>query len=402
MRILILSQWFDPEPTFKGLLFAQELERRGHQVEVLTGFPNYPGGKLYPGYRLRFWQRERMGGISVLRVPLYPSHDRSVLGRVANYGSFAVSAALGSLFVTRPDVIYVYHPPATLGLPALLAKLWHRVPIVYDIQDLWPDTVAASGMMRNQTVLRLLNGWCRFVYSHADRIAVLSPGMKASLISRGVPEGKIETIYNWCDESAVGGNGELPATLGSGGDFTIVFAGTMGFAQALDTVLDAAQICARTVPHSRFIFIGGGVDRERLERRARALSLTNVRFIPRQPVSEIGRYLSAADVLLVHLRDDPLFRITIPSKTQAYMAAGKPILMAVRGDAADLVARSGGGIVCEPNDAASIAGAVESLASCNSERLAEMGQAGQEFYTRELSLIAGADSFERVLREAVN
>jgi glycosyltransferase involved in cell wall biosynthesis len=127
-----------------------------------------------------------------------------------------------------------------------------------------------------------------------------------------------------------------------------------------------------------------------------------VRFIPRQPVSEIGRYLSAADVLLVHLRDDPLFRITIPSKTQAYMAAGKPILMAVRGDAADLVARSGGGIVCEPNDAASIAGAVESLASCNSERLAEMGQAGQEFYTRELSLIAGADSFERVLREAVN
>lgn len=133
MHILIISQWFDPEPTFKGLAFARELVRHGHQVEVLTGFPNYPGGKLYPGYPVRLWQRECIDGIAVLRVPLYPGHGRSALGRIVNYASFAFSAALGSAFVARPDLVYVYHPPATIGLAALAAKMLYRVPIVYDI-----------------------------------------------------------------------------------------------------------------------------------------------------------------------------------------------------------------------------------------------------------------------------
>jgi colanic acid biosynthesis glycosyl transferase WcaI len=200
MRILILSQWFDPEPTFKGLAFARELVRRGHEVEVLTGFPNYPGGEVYPGFRVRPWQRERVGDISVLRVPLYPSHGRSVPGRLANYGSFALSASIGSAFVKRPDVIYVYHPPGTIGLPAIIARVFRRAPVVYDVQDLWPDTVAATGTLTHSTVLRLLGRWCRLVYRNADRLVVLSPGFKTALMERGVPESKIDVIYNWCDE----------------------------------------------------------------------------------------------------------------------------------------------------------------------------------------------------------
>ncbi len=402
MRILILSQWFDPEPTFKGVAFARELVRRGHEVEVLTGFPNYPGGKLYPGYRLRPWQRERVDDIPVLRVPLYPSHGRSMLGRVANYGSFALSATIGSAFVKRPDVIYVYHPPATIGLPAVAARMFRGVPIVYDVQDLWPDTVAATGMVNNSAVLRLLGRWCRFVYRQADRLVVLSPGFKKALMDRGVPEAKIDVIYNWCDETAVGRNGVCPVALGAPGEFTVLFAGTMGFAQGLDAVLQAASICTMSIPRARFIFVGGGIDRERLERTAAQMALPNVRFLPRQPMSEMGRFLSAADVLLVHLKDDPLFEITIPSKTQAYLAAGKPVLMAVRGDAAALVERSGAGIVCQPANPASIAAGVAELASTSPSRLVEMGHFGRKFYDRELSLSAGVSRFETVFRAVLN
>ena len=148
MRILILSQWFDPEPTFKGLLFARELAARGHDVEVLTGFPNYPGGHVYPGYRIRPWVREQIDGVSILRVALYPSHDKSAFGRALNYTSFAISAALiGTALIRKPAVVYVYHPPATIGFAATVIGFFRKVPFLYDIQDLWPDTVALSGMM---------------------------------------------------------------------------------------------------------------------------------------------------------------------------------------------------------------------------------------------------------------
>jgi glycosyltransferase involved in cell wall biosynthesis len=400
MKILILSQWFEPEPTFKGLAFAKELVRRGHQVEVLTGFPNYPGGRLYPGYRVRLWQRECIDGIAVLRVPLYPSHGRSALGRIANYVSFAFSAALGSAFVARPDLVYVYHPPATIGLAALAAKMFYRIPIVYDIQDLWPDSVATSGMMGNRRILQMLHRWCQLIYRKSERIVVLSPGFKSILVERGVAEEKIEVIYNWSDERALGASERPPVVLGAPGEFTVLFAGTMGVAQALDTVLDAARLCMDAVPRARFVLIGGGIDRERLERRAAEMELTNLCFLPRQPGSEIGRYLSAADVLLVHLRNEPLYRITIPSKTQAYLASGKPILMAVEGDAAALVQRSGAGLTCAPNSPDSLAGAVAKMASFSTERLNQMGAAGRDFYLRELSMAVGVDNFERIFAAA--
>jgi len=401
MRILILSQWFDPEPTFKGMAFARQLARRGHEVEVLTGFPNYPGGKLYPGYRVRFWQREVMQGIPVLRVPLYPSHDLSVVSRIANYSSFAVSAAIGSAFVKRPDVVYVYHPPATVGFPAIVARAFHRAPVVYDIEDLWPDTVAATGMMKSRAVLWLLDAWCHLVYCKADRLVVLSPGFKSALIDRGVPESKIEVIYNWCDEAAVG-TGVGRAALGAPGDFTVLFAGTMGLAQGLDAVLDAARICARSVPKARFVFVGGGVDRERLERRAREMRLTNVIFLARRPIDLMGPTFRGADACLIHLKDDPLFRITIPSKTQTYLAAGRPVVAAVRGDAADLITRAHAGVLAEPESPTSIAEAVGRLEQMPADQREALGKAGKAFYDRELSLHVAVKKFEALFEAVVD
>ncbi|GHG05378.1 hypothetical protein GCM10017783_17430 [Deinococcus piscis] len=401
MRILIISQWFDPEPTFKGVLFARELQRLGHEVEVLTGFPNYPGGKVYPGYRVRPWQREVVSGVPVLRVPLYPSHDGSGVKRAANYLSYAASATLGALLMRRPDVAYVYHPPATVALPAVVLRALKGVPFVYDIQDLWPDTLAATGMMENAAVLRGVSRAMDMVYRQAAHIAVLSPGFRQRLAERGVPEHKISVIPNWTNEDKTDLTPPTPERareLGFADKFNVVFAGNMGKAQALDTVLDAAQELRDE--NTRFVMIGGGVEQDRLQARARELNLPNVEFLPRRPPSEIGEILALADALLVHLKDDPLFAITIPGKTQANLRAGKPLLMGVRGDAAQMVKDAGAGVTFTPQDSQALAAAVRELMGLSAQQRAEMGVSGARYYEEHLSLRVGAAHFARVLEQA--
>ncbi len=400
MRILILSQWFDPEPSFKGLQFARELQRRGHRVSVLTGFPNYPGGNLYPGYRIRLWQREAIDGVDILRVPLYPSHDRSALGRVANYLSFAVSATIfGPLLAPQVDVMYVYHPPVTVGLPALAFRWLRGLPCVYDIQDLWPDTLMATGMVRGAIIPMIVSWWCGAVYRGVNRIVVLSPGFKRRLVERGVPADKVEVIYNWCDESnQAAAPKPLPKeeSLALIGRFNVVFAGNMGPAQDLDTLLSAARLLEVSHPVVQFVLVGGGLDAERLKETVAASGLGNVIFLPRRPPSAMGAVLSAADVLLVHLRDDPLFAVTIPSKTQAYFAAGRPIIMAVRGDAAELVQQAGAGFSCSPSDADQLAKTVAAFVAMPLVQREVMGRAGRDYYATQLSLSRGVSHFEEL------
>lgn len=401
MRILLLTQWCTPEPDFKGVPFARELQRQGHAVTVLTGFPNYPGGKLYPGYRIRLWQWEEIGGVRVLRVPLYPSHDRSAIGRILNYASFAVAATiLGLLLIPRVDVAYVYHPPATIGLPALAFQWLRRVPCVYDVQDLWPDTLAATGMVRSRILLGLAGYWCHLVYRRMRYVVVQSPGFQAKLIERGVRPDRISVIYNWSMETQ--GNGATvalpePERRLLAGRFNLVFAGNLGAAQALDTVLAAAATLQTASPLVQFVFVGDGVEAGRLKAEAAKQGLRNVQFLPRRPGPMMGPVFDAADALLVHLRDDPLFEITIPSKTQAYLAAGRPILMAVRGDAAALVQQAGAGICCEPERADKLAEAVQRLSMLPKEERAAMGQAGRRFYAEQLSMVHGVGAFAALL-----
>ncbi|WP_028448705.1 glycosyltransferase family 4 protein [Chitinibacter tainanensis] len=405
MRILIITQWFDPEPTFKGLVFARALQAKGHNVEVITGFPNYPGGKVYAGYQIKWRQVEMIDGIRINRVPLYPSHDGSALKRIFNYASFAISSCLYGIFgVRKPDVVYVYHPPLTVGLSASIVSLFRRVPFIYDIQDLWPDTLAATGMINNQRALSIVSSLCSFVYKSAAKLVVLAPGFKEKLIERGVAPDKIELIYNWCDEQALQGIdlGNLH-DIRSNGRFNIVFAGNMGKAQGLDSVLDAAKLVLSEAPQVLLVMVGGGLEVTRLKKRAEDEKITNIIFLPQMPMSQIGRVLAAADVLLVHLKDDPLFSITVPSKTQAYLAAGKPILMAVRGDAADLVCEAQAGICVSPEDVKAIAQTFVDFSKKSKDELSKMGLNGAFFYQQNLSLEVGCrkfiDVFENVLEK---
>jgi len=394
VRILLLSQWFDPEPTFKGLLFAKELQRLGHEVAVLTGFPNYPGGKLYPGYRLRFMQRETIDGVPILRVPLYPSHDSSSLGRATNYLSFALSASFGIFGIRRPDIAYVYHPPATVALPAIALKWLRGVPFVYDVQDLWPDALSATGMVKHPALLGLVRHWMRFVYRRAAHIVLLSSGYRNALARDGVPEEKLSVIPNWTyQQEAVPAQ---PSPQRGTGNFEVMFAGTMGFGQALDTVLLAAKQLQDEAASVFFTFVGNGVEAERLERLAEELDLRNVTFLGRRPTSEMPALFQRADALLVHLKDNELFAMTIPSKTQAYLLAGRPILMGVRGEAARIIEEAGAGLSFVPQDPVSLSQAILMLGSMSPEERAAMGSAGQLYYREKLSLEVGAAKFVKL------
>jgi glycosyltransferase involved in cell wall biosynthesis len=387
MRIMYLTQWFEPEPNIiKGSAFVGALEEAGHDVTVVTGFPNYPTGKLYPGYRLRSIQRETLQGVNVVRLPLYPSHDSSSLRRSLNFLSFFLSAfAYCLLRRARYDLAYVYHPPITVGLAAALAGKLRRLPFTLDVQDLWPDTVAATGMAGAGKLVRLLGPACDFVYRQAASIIVQSEGMRRTLIERGVPAEKVTTIYNWADV------GDLPAAEASAtapeqtGRFTVVYGGNLGRAQALETVVDAAAIIQRERDDIEILLYGHGVNAASLRQRAAEAGVTMLRFLNSLPKHEIVPVFARADALLLHLAGDPLFAITIPSKAQFYLAMGRPIVAGVAGEAAELLDESGAALVVPPCNATALANAICTLADLPFEQRAAMGDRGQRFYRERLS-----------------
>ncbi len=401
MRVLILSQWYVPEPAAKVHALAQDLVARGHQVTSITGFPNYPQGRVYPGYRQRLRKWEQIDGVRVLRLPLYPDHSRSAAKRSLNYASFAISACLlGPVLCGPADVMWVYHPPLTAGIPAWWIGLLRRVPFVYNIHDMWPEALSATGMVRDTTVQRVLNRLASWVHRRAAAVTVVTPGFMANLVAKGVPADKIHIIPNWADEQVyrpVPRNSTLAETVGMQGRFNIVYAGNMGLAQGLDTVLSAAEML-KDVPRVQFVFIGDGVDRERLRDEAKSKELANVRFIDQQSPDRMAEFLALADVLYMQLKEEPLFQMWIPSKLYSYMACAKPILAGVAGDAADAIRQAGAGVVCPPQNAAELARAVRKLYEMPSVERETIGQAGRQEFLERYTRRVLVDQYENLLR----
>lgn len=386
-RVLFLTQWFEPEPIMKGIGFARGLVEAGFAVEVATGFPNYPTGKLAPGYRLRPYATEIMEGIRVHRLYLIPHHDHSSLGRAANYLSFFLSALLFCLLrVGRFDAIYVYHPPITVGLAAGISGLFTRTPFVLDVQDLWPDSVAASGFGGAGRMAGVLGRLCGFVYRRAALIVGQSRAMTEKLIERGVPSAKVMTIFNWADEDTARARGEYEVgALGFAGRFNIVFGGNLGRVQDLETVVRATLLAARDVPNIKLTLVGDGVERQRLAELITELGTAHLQLVEPVPRTQIGDIFAAADVLILPLIDDPLFEITIPSKAQFYLAMGRPILACLRGEAADVITNRGAGLAVAPQDVAAVAAGMVQMARLSPEERAAMGQRARATYEAEFS-----------------
>lgn len=397
MKLLIHTQWFDPEPnTFKGLSFAKALKQFDVENFVLTGFPNYPEGKIYPDYSGLIPRKEVMDGIPVYRTSLFPSHNRSAFLRSLNYLSFFVSSILRGLFCPKPDLIYSYHPPITTALSSWILSLYWRVPLVLDIQDMWPETLSTTGMVKNKTLLTFLKFLCYFLYKRANKIVVLSEGFKKHLIKNGISPSKISVIYNWTNESASKdeefefSNKEL---------LKFTFAGNIGPGQDLMSFIQAFSSINNEKEKAELHIYGEGTQKKEIEEFLQRNKIKHIYLNNRVSDSKIKSIYKQSDVLLVHLKDDVLFEMTIPSKTQAYLVAGKPILMAVKGEAADIVKRSRSGITCNPQDTNSLKIAIDDFIKMSKEEREEKGYAGKSFYNREMSMSRGVEKFVHLFKE---
>jgi colanic acid biosynthesis glycosyl transferase WcaI len=399
VKIGIVSQWYPPEPVSIPADLAGELAARGHTVRVLTGFPNYPNGTVYPGYEQRWSTVEHDRNVTVRRVPLYASHDSSGLRRAANYLSFAAtSSAAATRFLRGADAVYVYLTPATAFAAPALLRLLYGTPSVVHVQDVWPDSVTASPMAPNgpagRAINRTLTTAIGQIYRLASRIAVIAPSMRDLLIDRGAKPEKVRVVLNWTNESLF-----RPVTARA--DIgrrrcTFMYAGAMGpFQNVGDSVCAAAAVS----DVADLVLIGSGIDEDAARRLAADLKADNIRFLGRKPADEMAAYYAAADFQLVTLRDLDIFRGTIPSKLQAALACGSPVLVSVPGDCAELVEREGVGLACPPEDWRALADRMRQAAKLPAGERAEMGRRAIETYRSLMSMRTGVDAIEQMLKE---
>lgn len=403
VRVFFISQLFDPENSIKGLGFARRLTELGYEVEVITTFPSYPHGKIYPGYKQKLKQVDVIDGVRIVRIPTYVNHGKSSVKRILSYISFGFLAGLYALFSKKkPDVIYAYYPPVIVGILAMVVGFFRRTPYVYDVQDLWPEALIATGNIKKDgAVEKIISALCNVIYRNAEKVVVLSDGYKRVLIEKKVRPEKIVRIFNWCDEDRIKPDpGDVGASLLGDGFFNILYAGNFGSAQSLEYVIEAARLLKEKEEglSIRFLFLGSGVAENELKERAIEYGLKNVVFLPRVSADQVGDYLSAADVLLVHLADSPVFEITIPQKTQAYLLAGRPILMAVRGEAGNIVAMAKAGVVVDPCHPMKLADAAIEMSKLSVEDLREMARNGADFYKNSMSMNNGISAVDDLLK----
>lgn len=424
MRIGLLTQWYDPEPgpaRLPGVL-ARGLAARGHQVSVLTGFPNYPTGELPPGWSMSRMRRQVEDGVSVTRVALYPSHDASAARRMANYGSFGASTLVNGMSALRgADACWVNYSPITVAPAMLAARYGMGVPMVCHIGDLWPDTLTAGGFVPSHPVLgravdAALNGWCSAMYAASAKVTYIAPGVEDVLLQRRVPQHKLSYAPMWAEESTFSpaddvttrAGEEWRAAQGVGPDDVLVlYAGAIGHAQGLHTLIDAAErLSARTdvsasthaapTPRLKVVIVGSGVAEAELRSRASDV----VTFAGRVPQSQMPVLMAAADAAYVGLAATPLSRITMPSKTQATLAAGVALVAAADGDVQQVTRDSGAGWAVDSGDVDSLTNALAQVCQSGRGGLAERGAQGRQYYERQFSLDRALDRAERDLGAA--
>jgi colanic acid biosynthesis glycosyl transferase WcaI len=408
LRILFLSDNFSPElnaPASRTHEHARYWVKWGHDVTVLTCAPNFPDGKVFPGYRNSWYQSEIIDGIKVVRVKTYIAENKGFLIRILDYVSFMLSSFVFGLFQKKPDLIVATSPQFFTAVGGWLLAAVRRVPFIFELRDLWPASIFAVSAMKKSFLLRFLERLELFLYRRSRYIVALTNSFKADLVSRGIPENKIIVITNGVDCSNYcprPKNKELLTQLELSNKFIFGYIGTLGMAHGLNSVL---QMANRVRKNSKihFLFVGSGAEKQHLIETAESMNLTNVTFVPPQPKSNIKNYLSICDIALVHLKNHPVFKTVIPSKIFENMAMGIPILMvSPEGEASSLVKSAGAGLCIPSDNPTAFYEAIYYLFE-SPENLKKMGRAGREAsfgFSRELRAkemvsvfnLAGSDS----------
>ncbi|HUF80087.1 MAG TPA: glycosyltransferase family 4 protein [Burkholderiales bacterium] len=384
MRVLIVTQYFWPE-VFRINDLALGLRERGHDVTVFTGKPNYPEGRFFPGYGFFGRATEDYHGVRVIRAPLLP---RGGGGRVSLFFNFASFALFGSLLAPlrcggRYDAILVYEPsPVTVGLPALVLKRVKHSPVLFWAQDLWPETLSATGAVRAPWVLSMVDRLVRFIYRHCDLVLVQSRAFAPHVQAQGVPAEKIRYYPNSAEalyraaavEPQAPERGLLPP------GFRVMFAGNIGAAQDFETILAAAERL-RAERGIHWVIVGDGRRQPWVEAEIGRRDLgATVHLLGRHPVESMPRFFALADALLVTLRNEPIFSLTIPTKIQSYLACGRPIVAALDGEGARVVRESGAGLAVRAGTAGALADAVLRLHRMPAAEREAMGRRGREYF----------------------
>lgn len=381
MRVLIVSQYFWPE-SFRINDVAKTLLEKGVEVEVLTGKPNYPRGEIFSGYRAWGCQRETHQGVNINRIPLI-ARGRGGWRLALNYLSFVVLALLFAPWMLRKkrfDVIFIYAPsPILQAIPAIFLGWLKGCPVVLWVQDLWPESLSATGHVRNRAALKLVEQVVRFIYQHTDLILVQSRAFEAPVrvLTSGTP---IVYYPNSVDDTfAMPATNETPPVEGLGAGFSVMFAGNIGIAQAVEVIVEAASLL-KEYADIHFVVLGEGSRREWMRQEIQRRELSNLHLPGRFPIETMPGFMQKASALLVTLADQKIFRATVPSKVQAYLAAGRPILACLNGEGANLVTTAGAGLVVPAEDGLSLADAVLRLYRMSPQEREAMGEQGRLYY----------------------
>src|ERR1700677_841422 len=407
MKISYISQYFPPEmgaPAARAAELSRHWASLGHEVTVLTGFPNHPTGIVPAEYHRQFRRlagRERIDGVNVVRTWLLPFPNRKAYERMLNYSSFCISAASTGLFLSRPDVVIATSPQLLVGLSGWWLARWKRVPFVFEVRDLWPESLSATGVCTaNSPLYKSLAKIVGFLYRRADRVVVVTSAFEDYLVEHWqVPREKISVIENGVEIQlfSPGPATLLRRELGTEGKFIVAYIGTMGMAHGLEAFLAAAAKMQDTNPEIIFMLLGEGAEKERIVALAREHSLNNVRFIDQQPREKIPSYICASDVCLVPLKKSDLFKTVIPTKMLEFMSCARPVILGVDGQARKILEDARGGLVVEPENVDALVNAIRYLAA-NREIAEAFGRNGREYIVRQLSRRQSAEKYIRVLQ----
>ena len=386
MNILFLTHYFPPEvnaPASRTFEHAKLWVKAGHKVTVVTGVPNHPAGKVYPGYRNKLWQKESIEGIEVIRLWTYLSANEGFFRRSLNFASYLVSATLAAPFMRRPDLVVSTSPQFFCGLAGFTVSRLKRRPWVLEIRDLWPETILTVGAMKKGPLVRILEGLADWSYRKADHVVALTDAFKQHIVAHGAEPSRVSVIKNGADLSEFGAaqNGEaFKREHGLAGKFVAAYVGTHGLCHKLGTVLEAA-VRLKHREDIAFLMVGGGAERARLVALKESMDLSNVTMLDQLPKPVMPAVLAAAGASLVLLKKDDLFRTVLPSKMFEAMAMACPIVLGVEGEARVLLEEAGAGIAIAPENADELAAAVVRLAD-NPGLRAQLGKQGAS-YVRE-------------------
>lgn len=401
MKILLVTQYFFPE-NFKGNDIAFEMQKRGHDVTVLTGIPNYPQGKFFEGYGFLKKRRENINGVNVIRTLLFPRGNSRAIPLMLNYFSWAFFASIYSIylgFFKKYDSIIVQQlSPVMMGIPAIVVKKIQKTPVYFWVLDLWPESLKSAGGINNKKILSFFEKIVKFLYKNSDKILISSKGFKTSILEKGNFEDKIIYFPNWSEDSITKKtiqNNNLPK-LPVG--FNILFAGNIGVAQDLENVINAMEIISKTPKRINFIILGDGREREKLQNLVKLKNLESyVYFLGKFPVETMSYFFNEADCLFASLKDEPIFRLSLPAKIQAYMSVGKPIISMMNGEGFDTIKEANCGFAIYAEDYKNLATHILKMSELSLSERENLGNNGKKYYQENFSMDICMNNLEKII-----